>query len=85
MTIQEIQKSLNEALDGLSEIDSSETFAKMLVNPSFPVDEGDVSYLVHQLEVIISSVKDLAEKEAVVHRTVDEILALSATALNTII
>ena len=63
MTIEEIQQNLKEAFDSLSEIDNSEAFAEMLDDSSFVIGEGDMSYLVHQLESMFYNVKAYVGKK----------------------
>ena len=57
MTPQEIHNQLKKVLDDLSEIDSSETFAQMLADNSFVVDDSDMAYLIHQIEKLCFEVK----------------------------
>ncbi|MEG3899945.1 MULTISPECIES: hypothetical protein [unclassified Microcoleus] len=56
MTPQEIHVQLKKVLDYLSEIDGSETFAQMLADDSFIVDDGDMGHLVHQVEQVLATV-----------------------------
>lgn len=56
MTLQEIHTQLKNVLDNLSQIDSSETFAQMLANDSFLLDDDDMGYLIHQVEQMLAAV-----------------------------
>lgn len=56
MTPQEIYNQLKKVLDDLNEIDSSETFTQMLADNSFVVDDEDMGYLIHEVEVMLVAV-----------------------------
>ena len=55
MTHQEIRDQFKKVLEDLAEIDSSETFTKMLADDSFVVDDDDMGYLIHQVEVMLAA------------------------------
>lgn len=56
MTPQEIHAKLKEIVNDMSEIEDSETFAQMLADNSFLVDDDEMGYLVHQIESILVAV-----------------------------
>ena len=56
MTPQEIRNQFKKVLDDLAEIDSSETFTQMLADNSFMLDDGDMGYLIHQVEEMLAAV-----------------------------
>lgn len=56
MAPQEIHAQFKKVLDDLCEIDSSETFTKMLASDSFMIDDDDMAYLIHQVEEMLAAV-----------------------------
>jgi len=56
MTPQEIHAQLKKVLHDLAQIDDSETFAQMLAEDSFVVDDDDMGYLIHQVESMLDAV-----------------------------
>jgi hypothetical protein len=56
MTPQEIHNQFKKVLDDLCEIDSSETFAQMLADNSFLIDDDDMGHLIHQVEEMLAAI-----------------------------
>ena len=61
MTPQEIHNQFKKVLDNLTEIDSSEAFTQMLADNSFMLEDGDMAYLIHQVEEMLAAVNAFAK------------------------
>lgn len=67
MTPQEIHSRFKKVLDDLGEIDSSEAFTQMLADNSFVVDDDDMGYLIHQVEVMLYAVNAFYKNQCLNH------------------